>query len=123
MRHWLPFQHIRPRGQQTVTPDGTLDGIETQDQIEELGRYCRQTQTTRNDILSLTCNTGSSQALHICSAVMQILETDTVCLLEVVMSTLVQMTKGAMDESLLQNRLSLWEKVMTSYLIELPNIQ
>lgn len=123
MQKWLPFKHIRPRGRQTFTPDGTLDNIETPNQIEELGRYFQKTQTTRNDILSWTCNAGSSQALHICSAIMKILESDTICLLEVITGTLVQVTEGTMDENLLQKRLSLWREVMTSYLIELPNIQ
>lgn len=51
------------------------------------------------------------------------METDTVCLLEVAMSTLAQVTEGTMNETLLQDSLSLWRQGLTRYLIELPSIQ
>jgi len=56
-------------------------------------------------------------------AIMEILETDTLCLLEVAIRTLVQVIEGTMDETLLQSHLSSWRKVLTGYSIELPRIQ
>lgn len=36
-RQWFPVQNVRPRGRQAVTPDGTLDDVETLNQIEDIG--------------------------------------------------------------------------------------